>query len=256
MGKDETAIPVKADGKVKTETAAAVIDLDDDDDDVECSIVPVTVVKNIKSEIVKREKVKAERIDVKQKKHKKVKVKKEKKNQDADEKTKRSRSRNKEKDKGKEKDRGKEKKSKKAESDSDSSDSSEESSVSQDTLYKRIKPYTKVMLINLVRKAELNGMQGQVVHPSVAVCPCPPGCVLVRLETGREIAVKPPNVQVLNAFHRAPQQTALSQDQRLKQVLKTIKANVDTVMDRTEGERKSLSILGGSDSQGGMSHLL
>eukprot|EP00439_Symbiodinium_sp_Y106_P004816 s957_g1.t1 len=86
------------------------------------------------------------------------------------------------------------------ESSSSESESSEE--LSEDTLYKLVKPYTKVMLVNLVRKAELNGMQGQVVHPSTAVCPCPPGCVLVRLETGREIAIKPKNLQMINSWQR------------------------------------------------------
>lgn len=61
------------------------------------------------------------------------------------------------------------------------------------------------MLANLIRKAELNGMMGQVIHPSIAVAPCPPGCVLVRLESGREIAVKPKNLQFINSWAFAAQ---------------------------------------------------
>merc|ERR1719195_1885646 len=114
-----------------------------------------------------------------------------------------------------------------------SSSSSSSSSLSESALYRKFKPYTKVQLVNLVRKAELNGMTGQVVHPSTAVSPCPPGCILVRLETGREIAVKPPNLTPLRAFHVGPQQAPQSQEERLQQVLSQIKMNVDNVMERT-----------------------
>merc|ERR1719188_2018930 len=100
--------------------------------------------------------------------------------------------------------------------------------MSESDLYRNIKPYTKVQLAGLVRKAELNGMAGMVLHPSVAVCPCPPGCILVRLDTGREIACKPQNVIPMQSFHVGPQQAPLTQEARLHEVLKNIKCGGDS----------------------------
>jgi len=140
-----------------------------------------------------------------------------------------------------------------------SSSTDESSTESESELYRRFKPYTKVQLVNLVRKADLNGMCGQVVHPSTAVSPCPPGCILVRLETGREIAVKPPNIARLKAFHVGPQQAPQVQEKRLQQVLSQIQLNVDNVMDRTMSIRDDGSGILIEDKhavQGGIGHVL
>jgi len=139
------------------------------------------------------------------------------------------------------------------------SSSSDSSSSSTGDAYRKFKPYTKVRLRNLVRKAELNGATGSVVNPGLAVSPCPPGCLIVRLDTGREIAVKPPNVQHLRAFHQAP--PPVSQEERLQQVVRQIRLNVDSVMDRThqirDGGSGSLAITDeGNTVRGGMGHFL
>jgi len=140
-----------------------------------------------------------------------------------------------------------------------SSSTYESSSESESELYRRFKPYTKVQLVNLVRKADLNGMCGQVVHPSTAVSPCPPGCILVRLETGREIAVKPPNIARMKAFHVGPMQAPQVQEKRLQQVLSQIKLNVDNIMERTTSVRDDGSGILMEDKhavQGGIGHML
>uniref|UniRef100_A0A7S1F2Q2 Uncharacterized protein n=1 Tax=Noctiluca scintillans TaxID=2966 RepID=A0A7S1F2Q2_NOCSC len=125
--------------------------------------------------------------------------------------------------------------------------------------YSKFKPYTKVTLIKLQRKADLNGMCGTVVHPSCAVSPCPPGCLLVRLDTGREIAIKPPNLQPLAAFHRAP--PPVTQEERLQQVLRQIKLNVDhmesSAIKDVDGVGVPAVITDNGDTvQGGVGHLL
>ncbi|CAK9062448.1 Hypothetical protein (Fragment) [Durusdinium trenchii] len=150
------------------------------------------------------------------------------------------------------KERKKQSKAGKAPVESSSSESSSSEELSQDSLYKLIKPYTRVMLVNLVRKADLNGVQGQVIHPSIAVAPCPPGCVLVRLETGREIAVKPRNLQLINSWERGPH--SYSQSERLKQVLSHIKQNSETVL--ASDVNSGSAILGKISSQGGVGHAL
>lgn len=142
-----------------------------------------------------------------------------------------------------------------------SSSSSSSTTESESDLYRKFKPYTKVQLVNLVRKADLNGMSGQVIHPSTSVSPCPPGCLLVRLETGREIAIKPSNLTPLKAFHVGPQQAKQSQEERLHQVLNQIQLNVDNVMERTMELRNdgSTMILDSSTEgavQGGIGHML
>mmetsp|Transcript_137425 Transcript_137425/g.194461 ORF Transcript_137425/g.194461 Transcript_137425/m.194461 type:complete len:239 (-) Transcript_137425:17-733(-) len=224
--------------KVKPELKT--VDLVDSDDDiavVECSIVPA---QTAKKELALKKEIKAEPKPQRRrtKKTKAVKVKKEK-NKDAGEE--RSRSRPKEK-----------KAAKNAAPESSSSESESSEELSEDTLYKLVKPYTKVMLVNLVRKAELNGMQGQVVHPSTAVCPCPPGCVLVRLETGREIAIKPKNLQMINSWQRGAH--SYSQGERLKQVLKHIKHGSETVL--ASDVDSGAAILGKTSAQGGVGHAL
>eukprot|EP00931_Biecheleriopsis_adriatica_P104406 TRINITY_DN79086_c0_g1_i1.p1 TRINITY_DN79086_c0_g1~~TRINITY_DN79086_c0_g1_i1.p1 ORF type:complete len:244 (+),score=48.84 TRINITY_DN79086_c0_g1_i1:86-817(+) len=243
MGKENGANTTAA-SKVKPELKT--VDLIDSDDDcavVECSLaIPADQIA--KKEASLKKEIKAEL--PKRKVGKKVKVKKEKKKEDGDQAKARSRSRPKEKAK-KEK-----KKPDKGKSDSSSSESSEEE-LSEDALYKVIKPYTKVMIVNLIRKAELNGATGQVIHPSVAVCPCPPGCVLVRLDTGREIAVKPPNLQILNSFQKGLH--CASNSERLRQVLKTMKEGAETAMGG-KGDSVSHSILGPTSSQGGAGHAL
>lgn len=155
--------------------------------------------------------------------------------------------------------KGKEKKDKggeKEKSHKRSSSSGSSSSSSDADPYQRFKPYSKVVLRNLVRKAELNGMTGQVVHPSVAVCPCPPGCLLVRLESGREIAVKPPNLMMIASFHQAP--PPVSQEQRLHQVLTQIRLNVDNCEDGIGVSSASCAIFdaSGSAGKGGVGHVL
>mmetsp|Transcript_73268 Transcript_73268/g.136933 ORF Transcript_73268/g.136933 Transcript_73268/m.136933 type:complete len:250 (+) Transcript_73268:137-886(+) len=188
-----------------------------------------------REERAKKEQAQAQHHPKKDKKHKEDKEEKEKKRQ-------RGRSRSK-------------KRRSQERSGSSSSDGSSSSSTSD--LYKKYKPYTKVRLINLVRRAELNGQSAQVVHPSVAVSPCPPGCVLVRLESGREIAVKPPHLRRMDAFHAAPQ--ALSHEDRLQTVLRQIKHNVATLADPSKagGEGSgNLCILDADGPQGGVGHLL
>merc|ERR1712232_1372253 len=126
-------------------------------------------------------------------------------------------------------------------------------------LYRKFKPYTKVQLCNLIRKTELNGMNGQVVHPSCAVSPCPPGCILVRLETGREIACKPRNLSALQTFHVGPQQAGVCQADRLQAVLRTIKLNVDSVTDSSSERRDKGGAVMLDDPQrvqGGIGHML
>lgn len=206
--------------------------------------------ERVKRETVKREHVKREKVEPKKKK---AKVKKEKpedgtgrhgdpKSKGDKESRRKRRSRS----------AGRAKKDGKGRS---SSSSSSTSSSSGDP-YEKFRPYTKVTLVNLVRKAELNGKTGSIVHPSCAVSPCPPGCLLVRLDTGREIAVKPANVQIAQAFHMAPPR--MTQAERLQQVLMQIRHNVDNVMERTHASRAGgATILDDqSDVQGGIGHMV
>ena len=85
-----------------------------------------------------------------------------------------------------------------------------------------------MVLANLIRKAELNGMMGQVIHPSIAVAPCPPGCVLVRLESGREIAVKPKNLQHINSWAFAAHQKKLKMYKKL--ILSGLSAHMHVII--------------------------
>mmetsp|Transcript_124383 Transcript_124383/g.220387 ORF Transcript_124383/g.220387 Transcript_124383/m.220387 type:complete len:250 (-) Transcript_124383:107-856(-) len=239
--KDEGSI--KAEPKKKPKIADdVIIDLDDE----MTMIVPVQTQKAAKE---RQQKTKDEKKD---------KVKKE----NDDSKDKPAKGKERKKDKGKEKDKGQveqssrkekaqaaSKKRARSESSSDSSDSSSSSSADP---YTKWKPYTKVQLRNLVRKHELNGATGQIIHPSVAVCPCPPNCLLVRLDTGREIAVKPPNLIMMASFHQAPPK--VSQEQRLQHVLQRIRLNVDGVADGDAGSAAILDHSGGP--AGGMGHFV
>eukprot|EP00927_Polykrikos_kofoidii_P050590 TRINITY_DN44482_c0_g1_i1.p1 TRINITY_DN44482_c0_g1~~TRINITY_DN44482_c0_g1_i1.p1 ORF type:complete len:321 (+),score=57.52 TRINITY_DN44482_c0_g1_i1:352-1314(+) len=255
--------------KIKSE-ALEIIDLDLDD-----LPTPAALRKSTKRE-TKREvkgEIKAEiKSEMKREvKEKKSKVKKEKRDDDGDHhRDKKDKYREEKKDKHKEdkakrrrsrsRSRGRRKRSK-SRSRSESSGSSSGTS-SDDDPYTRFKPYTKVTLVNLVRKAELNGKSGQVVHPSCAVSPCPPGCLLVRLESGREIAVKAQNLRCLKAFHQGPHQSSLSQEQRLQHVLHQIRSGVDSVdgalQDNDAGLSRGGPMLGdgGNVVQGGIGHMI
>lgn len=232
---------IKAEPKKKPKIADdVIIDLDDD----MMMIVPVQTQKAVKDR------------QQKSKEDKRGKVKKEEEGKDKGA-TAKGKEKKEKKDKGQQpagKPTGKEKRpvaTKKRARSQSSSDSSDSSSDSSNDPYQKYKPYTKVQLRNLVRKAELNGATGQIIHPSVAVCPCPPGCLLVRLDTGREIAVKPPNLAMMASFHQAPPKA--SQEQRLQHVLQQIRLNVDTATD-CDGPSAILDQSGGP--QGGMGHFV
>jgi len=92
------------------------------------------------------------------------------------------------------------------------------------------KPYSPVRLCNLVKNMELNNQCGVVVPPGCSLSPDVPGCLKVRLECGREVAVKPQNVQLLavpGVSGVAGQSAGLpiaSQEQVLQQVLAHMQA--------------------------------
>mmetsp|Transcript_3047 Transcript_3047/g.7809 ORF Transcript_3047/g.7809 Transcript_3047/m.7809 type:complete len:249 (-) Transcript_3047:44-790(-) len=246
-GREKKELDVKKEAsKVKPE----VVDLLD-----ECVLVvaePAPVKAEIKAELTEAQlKRKQERLRKREERAKKEQSqpqhpKKDKKHKEDKE------------DKEKKKQRGRSRSKKRHPQERSGSSSSDGSSSSSDSdLYKKYKPYTKVRLMNLVRRAELNGQSAQVVHPSCAVSPCPPGCILVRLESGREIAVKPPHLKRMDAFHAAPQ--ALSHEDRLQTVLRQIKHNVATLSDpssRGGGGSGNLCILDCDGLQGGVGHLL
>lgn len=245
------------DVKSQAKNAVSMIALDDSDDDciMERSTVAIPASQVAKKESSLKKEIKAEKQPPKAKKKHKVKREKPK---ETDEKVRSARSRSRGKEK-KNKDKGKERK-KQATSSEKSEEESTEEELSEGELYKRFKPFTKIMVVNLVRKADLNGMNGTVVHPNTSVCPCPPGCVLVRLETGREIAIKPPNIQIVTAFQKGPM-SIQSQTERLRQVIKTIKQNVDGVLGEHEYpdmHQESCAILGDSSTaqSGGVGHIL
>lgn len=263
VGQEKSEVPVKQERKIKLE----IIDLEEDVEEVPAAAAPAPVpsakaaraARAAKAEEAAKRELKAEPREERRAKEKKAKVKRERKDDDEA-----ARNRDGHKDKDGRRRRPSRSRSasrrRKRRSRSPSSSSSSSSSSSESALYRRFRPYTKVQLVNLVRKAELNGMTGQVVHPSTSVSPCPPGCVLVRLETGREIAVKPPNITALKAFHVGPQQAPQSQEKRLQQVLAQIKMNVDNVMERTMAIRDtdgSGMLLDNPEAvQGGIGHML
>eukprot|EP00929_Paragymnodinium_shiwhaense_P021964 TRINITY_DN14183_c0_g1_i1.p1 TRINITY_DN14183_c0_g1~~TRINITY_DN14183_c0_g1_i1.p1 ORF type:complete len:248 (-),score=69.63 TRINITY_DN14183_c0_g1_i1:140-883(-) len=233
--------------QVKKEAFTEVIDLDLDDDE-EVQPVKAEVKKEVKKEL-------AQLVLAAKRKEKKAKQAKVKKEQPEDGKDKGKKEKHDKKEK-KARGRSRSARRKKQSSGSSSSSSSEDSSSSGEP-YEKFKPYSKVTLVNLVRKAELNGKNGQVVAANVAVSPCPPGCVIVRLETGREIAVKPPNLRAIKAFHAGPQRNSLTQEQRLQQVLYQIKMNVDCAVDSASRSSGNVAVLdGGQSGQGGIGHVV
>jgi len=60
-------------------------------------------------------------------------------------------------------------------------------------------PYSRLLLKDLVKNLELNGQWGIVLPPGASTSPDMPGCLKVRLDSGREVAVKPANVQLVAA---------------------------------------------------------
>eukprot|EP00927_Polykrikos_kofoidii_P019282 TRINITY_DN18993_c3_g1_i1.p1 TRINITY_DN18993_c3_g1~~TRINITY_DN18993_c3_g1_i1.p1 ORF type:complete len:688 (-),score=83.88 TRINITY_DN18993_c3_g1_i1:163-2226(-) len=60
-------------------------------------------------------------------------------------------------------------------------------------------PYTHVRLCNLVKNQDLNGLPGVILPQACSANDEVPGCLKVRLESGREVAVKPSNLQVAAA---------------------------------------------------------
>jgi len=88
----------------------------------------------------------------------------------------------------------------------------------------KFKPYSRVLLCDLLKNVELNGQCGVVLPPGCSQFPDVPGCLKVRMETGREVAVKPANLQMLMAANPiAPVPEPANQEQRLQQVLAQIK---------------------------------
>jgi len=103
-------------------------------------------------------------------------------------------------------------------------------SAAERELLEQFKPYSPVRLCNLVKNMELNEQCGIVVPPGCSLSPEVPGCLKVRLEYGREVAVKPQNVQLLavpavSAMGGQAQGMPLaSQEQVLQQVLARMQA--------------------------------
>jgi len=101
----------------------------------------------------------------------------------------------------------------------------------------RFKPYSPVVLCNLIKNMELNGQCGLVVPQGCSITPDVPGCLKVRLEYGREVAVKPQNLHLLQIQQQQQQQPQqymqapaamtmqhTSQEQFLQQVLAQMQA--------------------------------
>lgn len=75
-----------------------------------------------------------------------------------------------------------------------------------------------------MKNQDLNGLAGVVVPETCSQQPPVQGCVKVKLESGREVAVKPQNVHVITAAApEAAEASAGSQEQLLQQVLAQIK---------------------------------
>lgn len=62
-------------------------------------------------------------------------------------------------------------------------------------LLKLLPPNTRVLLSNLTKHVELNGQCGIILPQTHSAYPEVQGCVKVRLESGREVAVKAGNLQ-------------------------------------------------------------
>lgn len=246
------------------QTQCIDVELDDDDDEIAVvgsTPAPVqtssTTAGSVKSESkvkgelkreLKRELKKEIKPEPKEKKSKRAKVKRERPVEE------RSGGHRGEKEKESRRRRSRSRSRRRRRSSSSSRSSSEES-LSEDEMYTMLKPYSKVQLVGLVRKAEMNGRSAMVVHPSCAVCPCPPGCILVRLDTGREIAVKPKNLAPLETFHVGPQQAPLTQEHRLKRVLETITLK-STTTEATSAEACAPILGTDPGPQGGVGHVL
>jgi len=92
---------------------------------------------------------------------------------------------------------------------------------------KLLPPYSRVTLSGLVKNAELNGQDGVVLPENCSTMPAVPGCLKVRLESGREVAVKPQNVNLVVVSEVvAPPVTVsatASQEQMIQEVLAQLK---------------------------------
>lgn len=58
-------------------------------------------------------------------------------------------------------------------------------------------PYSRVFLRDLKSNEELNGQKGAVLPQSLSQFPDVAGCMKVRLESGREVAVRPSNLSLV-----------------------------------------------------------
>lgn len=58
-------------------------------------------------------------------------------------------------------------------------------------------PYSRVVLSDLKVNSELNDQCGVVLPENCSTLPEVAGCLKVRLESGREVAVKPQNVNIV-----------------------------------------------------------
>jgi len=96
----------------------------------------------------------------------------------------------------------------------------------------RFKPYSPVVLCNLIKNMELNGQCGLVVPQGCSITPDVPGCLKVRLEYGREVAVKPQNLQFLHIqqqqqqFVQTPSAMQVQQHASQEQVLQHVLAQM------------------------------
>lgn len=103
------------------------------------------------------------------------------------------------KSKSRSKGRAKDEKSKHGNKRGRSSSSSSSSRSKEKGALEKYKPYSRVLLRNLVKNYELNAQAGVIVPASCAQSPEVPGCLKVRLESGREVAVKPENLHIVQA---------------------------------------------------------
>lgn len=79
--------------------------------------------------------------------------------------------------------------------------------------------YSRVFLSNLVKNFELNGQVGIVMPKAISDTPEVEGCLKVKLDSGREVAVKPGNVQLAADQGVPPLVVPPSQEEVLQQVL-------------------------------------
>lgn len=62
-------------------------------------------------------------------------------------------------------------------------------------LAEQLKPHTRVLLSGLTKHVELNGQSGIILPQMDSAHPEVQGCMKVRLDSGREVAVKAQNIQ-------------------------------------------------------------